>query len=281
LFSESSVDSEGDFLVDKSWSIRSISSFLKEQISPSEREKVLDRPGVGPAAFLIRDAVLGNVENPYESGYDPYSKSENKLRNTLSIVCDRLSAYDGMNRLLHASAWILALLSFIEPPYWCRNSTLAIVLEGAEENKFGTCGVLLSARGVAPDGSDFAYYPNSGSMWLTKEESAMVESVFLSVVTFFLLLKLGRAGFELKRFFRPGICRLNHGLQCISIFLIYGGLCFKYTDHHPFFRLILLGTFMRNFQREAKTLIKMVCFKPMRQQYTLSSRLTLDSFPLQ
>ena len=50
---------------------RHVSSFRRvlESFSKSEREEALRIEGVGPAAFLIRDAVLGEVENPAEGPY--------------------------------------------------------------------------------------------------------------------------------------------------------------------------------------------------------------------
>lgn len=47
---------------------RHASSFRKvlESFSKSERDDALEIEGVGPAAFLIRDAVLGEVDNPAE-----------------------------------------------------------------------------------------------------------------------------------------------------------------------------------------------------------------------
>lgn len=53
-----------------------LAGFYKE-LTKSERELLaLKRPGVGKAAFLIRDAILGDVENPAKGTYNPYANEE-------------------------------------------------------------------------------------------------------------------------------------------------------------------------------------------------------------
>lgn len=239
----------------------SFSSILWENFSPSERESALQKDGVGSAAFLIRDAVLGEEELPYESCYDPYACLENEWRNFLAIICGRLSANQWVVGLVQGTAWMLTLLTFIEPPYWCRDSDLFLVQNTTvdEVDKFGSCGVLLNAKGESPDGeTSVDYYPNSSAMWVTIEESRAVEWVCLSIVTFYLILKFGRDGFESKRFFINGYSHSVRLLQCCLIIFLFHGLLTQYTEYSPFVRLLLLGTFMRDFQREAYTLMKMV-----------------------
>lgn len=48
----------------------SISQVL-QRFTRSERDRALQKEGVGPAAFLIRDAVLGDVENPASGACAP------------------------------------------------------------------------------------------------------------------------------------------------------------------------------------------------------------------
>ena len=62
---------------------RHMSSFRKvfDSFSKSERDEALEMEGVGPAAFLIRDAVLGEVENPAEG---VYLCACNKMQNLLT-----------------------------------------------------------------------------------------------------------------------------------------------------------------------------------------------------
>jgi hypothetical protein len=251
-------------LADSTRSIRSQNSFssiLWEKFSPSERESALQKEGVGSAAFLIRDAVLGEEDLPYDSCYNPYARLENEWRNFLAIICGRLSANQWIVGLVQGTAWMLALLTFIEPPYWCRDSDLFLAQNTTidEVDKFGSCGVLLNAKGVSADGETYVdYYPNSNVMWVTIEDSRAVEWVCLSIVTFYLILKFGRDGFESKRFLFNGYSRSIRLLQCCLVIFLFRGLLTQYTEYSAFVRLLLLGTFMRDFQREAFTLLKMV-----------------------
>lgn len=245
-----------------SGSFRSIPSQLLESLSKSDRGEALKRPGVGAAAFLIRDAVLGVKENPRETLYDPYTGTEeDELRSLLSIICGRISGNRYFARILDASVWILALLSIIEPPPWCRNQVMETTIDNTDENnKFGSCGILLVANGPSLNGTDdfVQYYPNSSSMWITLGQSMTAEWFCLTIITFSLLLKLGRDGFELFRFFRPGINRVLRVCQCLSVVLLYIGLVMNRTDYHPFVRLALLATFLRDCQTEVIALIRMV-----------------------
>jgi hypothetical protein len=259
-----SFDPQTAGLADSTRSIGSQNSFssnLWEHFSPSERVRALHKEGVGSAAFLIRDAVIGEEDIPFESCYDPYACLENEWRNFISIICGRLSANQWMVGLVQGAAWMLALLTLIEPPYWCRDSDLFLVQNTTvdEVDKFGSCGVLLNAKGESPDGeTNVDYYPSSNAMWVTIEESRAVEWVCLSITTLYLILRFGRDGFEVKRLFINGYSHWIRLTQfCLIIFLVRG-LLMQYTEYNPFVRLLLLGTFMRDFQREALTLIKMV-----------------------
>jgi hypothetical protein len=243
------------------WSQNSFSSNVWEKFTPSERESALRKDGVGSAAFLIRDAVLGEEDRAYETYYNPYECPEKEWRNFLAIICARLSANQWMVGLVQGTAWMLALLTFVEPPYWCRDSDLFLAQNSTVDGsgKFGSCRVLFNAKGESPDGeTSVEYYPNSKAMVVSIEDARAVEWICLSVMTFYLILKFGRAGFESKRFFINGY---RHGIWllqiCLMVFLLRS-LLMQYTEYNPFVRLLLLGTLMRDFQREAYTLIKMV-----------------------
>jgi hypothetical protein len=244
---------------------RSLSSVLWGKFSSHERNDALQKEGVGSAAFLIRDAVLGEEYFPNGCRYNPYSThSQKEWRNMFAIICGRLSGYPWMVGLVQVAAWMIALLTFIEPPYWCRHGDFAMLeFVDYEDNKFGSCGVLLNAKGQSPDGeTSVYYYPSSSAMWVSIEESRAVEWVCLPIVTFYLILKFGRDGFDVKRFFINGHSHWTCTLQSFLIIFLYYTLLTKYSKYDPFVRLFLLGSFMRDFQREAYTLIKMVRTTP-------------------
>jgi hypothetical protein len=243
-------------------SVRSVSSTLLEKFTKSERAEALMLQGVGPAAFLIRDAVMGVEESLHDGHYDPYADKENETRSLLSIICGRLTGNRNLMLCLNGSAWILALLSFVEPPCWCRG----IQIPDGVTHKFGSCGVLLSATGPSTDADNVdetwvEYYPNSSSMLLTVGQSMAVEWILVSIVTLFLLIRLGREGFQIRRFFRKGRNRLVRTVQCVSVILLFVGLIKNQTYHHPFVRLVLLASFMTDSHLELVTLFKMVSYQ--------------------
>ena len=241
-------------------SASSSSSVLWGKFSSHERNYALQKEGVGSAAFLIRDAVLGEEDLPYGCWYNPYTHPQKEWRNFFAIICGRLSGHPWMTWVVQVAAWIIALLTFIEPPYWCRHGDFAMLEDvDYEDNKFGSCGVLLSAKGTSLDGEESVdYYPSSKSMQISMEESMAAEWLCLSIVTFYLILKVGRDGFEAKRFFTNGYSHWTRTFQSFLITFLYYGLITKYSKYDPFVRLFLLGSFMRDFQREVYTLIKMV-----------------------
>jgi hypothetical protein len=243
-------------------SARSVSSALLEKFTKSERGEALMRQGVGPAAFLIRDAVMGVEESLHDGHYDPYADKENETRSLLSIICGRLTGNRKLVLCLNGTVWILALLSFVEPPCWCRG----IQIPDGDTHKYGSCGVLLSATGPSTDDDNVdetwvEYYPNSSSMLLTVGQSMAAEWILVSIVTLFLLMRLGRDGFQIRRFFRQGLNRLVRTIQCVSVVLLYLGLVKNRTDHHPFVRLVLLASFMTDSHLELFTLFKMVSYQ--------------------
>ena len=271
LHSKLQHDSSGSRIGDSSSIARghqyeTLSDRFLSRLSSRERTHALHTLGVGPAAHLIRDAVLG--EKSTEEWFDPYQNPHQPLRNILSLLCSRLIAHRWMNRLLRATAWILVLLSFIEPPSWCQNSDLPIVHNTAStdattihhDQEFGTCGILLHARGTAVDGTEnVQLYPNSSSMWVTPPQAHRIEAWCLAILLFFLVLQFGKDGMEWKHFFHAGSgARQLHSLQLILLMLLMTALYIPDTTYSPFFRLVLLGTHVKTFQKELDSLVRMV-----------------------
>ena len=239
------------------FSSSSLSSVLISTLTPSERESALNRnSGIGAAALLIHHAVLGEKSN-IDAWYDPYSTDQPAFRRAISLLCTRLTTFRLMARFQLASAWFLVLLAFIEPPHWCRDSDLQFVQDNVEESKFGDCGILLKARGIASDGEeDVEFYPNSNSMWLTVDDSRWLELACSSILAIFLALQFGSDGFDLSKFFFPGYTRLLNALRLSVLVLLFWAP--SAGIFNPLFRLVLLGTYLKDFQIELRTLLKMV-----------------------
>ena len=249
-------------------SLQTLSDRFWSRLSSRERNHALETLGIGPAAHLIRDAVLG--EKSTADWFDPYQNPNQPIRNAVSLVCSRLIAHRWMNRLLRATAWILAILSFIEPPSWCRNQKyihLPIVRNNNNNSttspanhEFGTCGILLEARGTAVDGTEnVQLYPNSSSMWLTPTQAHAIEAWCLGIIFFFLLLQFGKDGMDRRHFFDVGSgARQLHSLRLILLAVLVLGLYMDDKTYSPFFRLVMLGTHLQTFQKELDSLLRMV-----------------------
>jgi hypothetical protein len=245
-------------------------SFLNHYTqSNSQRERALAKEGVGAAAFLIRDAVLGETEShdPAHGVYDPYQHPERKLLNNISIASRRLTSYRPLLHFMRFVTWTLVLLTFIEPPAWCRapndnNDNMS----SSDVPTFAGCPAYFAAEGIPADNSNsssnstdtktVSYYPNSGALFVTGTQSIRIEAVCLAFISVFLLLCLGRDGMSLTRYFRAG--GVNRTVQCVSLLLLTVGLLADYRPHHPVTRLILLATFLPGCQRDLKVLIKML-----------------------
>jgi hypothetical protein len=195
----SAVGPEDGLAAYKTSSMRDFSDMMMKSFSSIERQQA-QALGVGPAAFFIRDAVLGYQDAAYDGFYDPYSTvgtddTHTILRNTISFVCNRLIGHSWVKRLLYGANWVLFILSFIEPPQWCRDSDLQIAKNNLNDSlsEYGDCMVILNAKGTAADGEENQdYYPNADAMWLTISQSKYVELICIFIILLFLILKMVR-----------------------------------------------------------------------------------------
>jgi hypothetical protein len=248
------------------------SSSLVESIfhvTETERQEALQHKGVGQAAFLIRDAVIGSSENPSEGAYDPYKNPDRPNMNQISIFCRRVCSLRPYRRFLDTILWILILLTFFEPPNWCRY----LIREGETIDEdfvltVGRCHELMAARGPAAGNSSLVvdYYPNtSTSTLLTARQSHIVESICLVCLWTFVLLRIGRDGFSLRRFLRRGPAQVARylsfvSLSCLSLGLIYD-MCTQMDKKRPltpYLRMLIFVSSNRDCLREVKTLLYMM-----------------------
>jgi hypothetical protein len=235
---------------------------ILESFSSTERQDALKAFGVGPAASMIKDAVLGYQDAPYEGFYDPYANPDAEIRNMASVVCGRFIAYNWAKNLLLGANWMLFILTFLEPPHWCRDSKLEIAQGNNlnyDVNEFGDCKVILDARGTTADGEENQeYYPNWNMTWLSVSQAKHVELSCVFIIFSYMILKMGDDGFNLRLFFYPGYKRWVHSSQMIMLVCLVLGIMIGNTVLNPFFRMIILGLFLRNFQKEFLTMMKMV-----------------------
>lgn len=250
----------------------------------SERDIALSKEGVGAAAFLIRDACCGDpltVENPAEGTYDPYQYPEAKLRNTVSVLCRRLCAYRPLVHLLHGTAWLLVVLTFLEPPHWCRDNNDNSITntdnstnsngknsDSAQDANGGGCARLLTMTGLPADKiftlpgdndslDDVQLYPNSNSMFLTVSQSRSIEWMCLAIILIFILLRIGRDGMSITRFLRPGTSRHNRVAQLVCLIVMAIGLWTRRTHYQAYFRLALLVSYSTAAQRDIQVVVRM------------------------
>ena len=213
--------------------LRSASSFMRH-FTDSERLEALEKPGVGAAAFLIRDAVLGDTENPAEGAYDPYKNPDHFLQNLISVWCRRLCSMRSICRFMNGVVWALALLSFFEPPPWCFH--IPSLLEDDDDDNFDTimtvghCHIVMSMRGppATEDNTtsteEVEYYPASGALLLARYQAEYVEFFCLAMITIFLMMKIGRDGCSLKRFLRPGPAQMSRASAFFSAVALVVGM---------------------------------------------------------
>lgn len=226
----------------------SIRAILRN-FSRSQRDKALNKPGVGQAAFLIRDAVLGEVENPAEGAYNPYD-SKDSLRSELAVFCGRVCANRALVQSMYAIVWFLVLLTFVEPPHWCRK-------HGDDGEG---CRVLFEAEGPPADGSggSVQWYPNSKSMLLSVKQSNALEAIFLGVYALYTVLRIGRDGLDLFIYLRGGTAQVNRLVQLACLAFLIAGLATGFTIYHPYARLLILITMLPSAQRDLRVLVNML-----------------------
>lgn len=234
-----------------------------------DRLKLFNYPGVSAAAFLIRDAALGLVQNPSEGAYDPYDHPESPNLNAFSVLCRRVCSKRLFQQFIDLTVIVLLLLTFFEPPHWCRY----FVREGEVVDvnylmEDGRCKELMESRGpkIGSNGTEIVeYYPNFHATFLTIAESQIIELICLTFLWAYFILKVGRDGLSLFRYFRLGPAHFARLSEFIGISLLSIGVIFDLFTAldaarplKPYLRLLLFVAKSRLCLCEIKTLVKMV-----------------------
>lgn len=186
---------------------RSLGRFLSEKWTESQRRRTADgHPGVYPAAFLIRDAILGTAADMTEAVfegvdyYDPYSRANNPLLNGFSRACRWFLTMRSVYYLEKIAVWMLVLLSAIEPPFWCRDYDPVEVMfvEG-----YGERFTLFSMSGPPAfgDGDDVDYYPSFMKPLLSVDQSLIIEWACITIIVALMVARFGVDGLSLRRHF--------------------------------------------------------------------------------
>ena len=224
-------------------------------IAQRRRSAALAIPGVGPAAFLVRDAFLGMSENPSDGAYNPYIHPDSTFVNDVSIWCHRITNQIFVRRILRWCLFVLVMVTFFEPPNWCLSKD-----SGSCKEKLSMTGPSLSNPNVTVE-----YYPNTGTTFLTEFQSVAVELGCVSILWIYLALCIGRDGCSLVTYFRPGPAQRVRILETSSLTMltigIIGDMASNYTLPRfmaPFWRLVILVSFSRESQREIETMFRLV-----------------------
>jgi len=255
-----------------------------QSYSDSERRRhALHASHIGAAAFLIRDAVLGDqVEDPAEGAYDPYQSANEtdfeKFRNSVALLCRQWCP--SAVKPLWTALTLLILLTFLEPPHWCRDD-YSLPFAGCENYLWAkgvpatTASTTSSTASTTENNQVVEYYPNTGSMWLTVGQTHATEALCSVVIAIILLMRLGRDGLSLPIYLRKSSVRINRTLQIVCLLLLWTGMILEhfhsqgkadsYTQFHAYYRLVLLASFLRGTQREMDVVMDML---PVRTQNT-------------
>ena len=263
---------------------RGLDRYLSLKWTDSLRNRTAQHPGVYPAAFLLRDAILGSAADMTEAVFegvdyfDQYSMDNHPVLNYISRLCRWILTFRSINYLEQTAVWVLVLLTAIEPPFWCRDyePVEVTVLEG-----YGECYSLMSMRGPPAfgGGEDVDYYPSFLSPWLSVHQSLAVECACICVVILLMLTRFGVDGLSLHRHFffhKDGkgenvadVGNINLGAKILRIVryvavitLVWGMISWKWLgtsrQFAPLLRIVIIVTSSKPMQRELATVIQLV-----------------------
>ena len=225
---------------------------------------------IGRAAHLIKNAVIGRQDAPYEGHFDPYENRELKVRNAISIMARRIRVR-ARGVVLFAS-WVMFLLTLFEPPAWCRYASNLHLLkeegetivsdDGINSTEYGECKYLLSEYGMTEDGEENQQlYPNTNTMLLTIHQSEVIETICMCLVAIYVVISFAVDGFVPSLFFYPGHKRRMHSIQCLAPLCLF---TYAIVDDYasavisPFLRLLILWSFLEKNHRELSTFMNII-----------------------
>ena len=240
-----------------------------------------ENPSIREAAFLLRDAVvLGKSTSSFaHTDYLISMKSdqEHVSYNSSGIprLCRKILVNSFVEGFLRICTFALVLLSFIEPPSWCREF---------ESGDSKGCEAALSMVGVPAFYSDESeaaiqpYYPNTKTTLLNPQQALQFEWFLVIVLLIHMVLCFGKDGFSLETFFNLNLARLEinpatkRKIRIASIFryirvitlilLIKGMISYEDGVSERFFaiplRMLLFTTFFETVQNEIMIVLNII-----------------------
>ena len=240
------------------------------------------------AAFLLRDAISLSREtslfahNDYLISINPITGSSECSDNRYSMFCRHILTQPLVSNLLNLCVIGLVVISFIEPPVWCRDFSpydkqSNLTLEG--------CSVALYMTGkpafYVDDSEDESqyYYPSLRTDILSVKQALILESILLSFIIIHTVSCIVKDGFSLQNYlmlnFRGGNVdnlisrnmkniRIFRIIRFISLLFLAKGIISEllFTSIQPrtaiFFRLLMFISFSTGVQRELMIAIELI-----------------------
>jgi hypothetical protein len=239
-----------------------------------------ENPSIKKAAFLLRDAVvLAKSSSAFaHTDYLIFSNSGNEANayssSGISRSFRRFLTKSLVVGFLKLCIFGIVLLSFIEPPNWCRDFE-------------GGCQATLSMEGVPAFYSDSseakiqAYYPSTRTTFLTELQSIKIEWFFIGVFVFHTFLCFGKDDFSVEKYFYINVAILDlypvtkrrvrnasifRFIRLLALIFLVKGMC-SYSfgtngnPDRPFsvlLRIILYISFSEGIQSEVMTVVEII-----------------------
>jgi len=226
-----------------------------------------ENPSIKKAAYLLRDAIiLAKSTSPFahtdylissKSGEDAdaYAQADGSIRMFRRILLHPL-----VGGVLRLCIFGLVMLSFLEPPSWCRG------FGDGDSNTMNGCATAMSIKGVPLFYSDDSeeqiqdYYPNTGTTRLTVGQSLYLEWFFVAMLLLHTVLCLGKDNFSMENYFYLNAARLD--LAPLTARRIRTAAIFRYVRVLTLILLVkgMVGFSLLNPERTFATLLRIILF---------------------
>lgn len=197
-------------------------------------------PNIFSAAYLLRDAIILAKSNSsfahtdyLISSYDNSVNRASEYSTYRKILVNPL-----VKGLMRLCVFGLVLLSFIEPPNWCRG------FSDGDTDVLNGCEDALAMKGTPLFYTDDTetreqyYYPSSGIMSLTVYQSLYIERALVGLLLLHFFLCVGKDGFSIERYFCLNLSRM-HEVDAVAKKRIRTVAAFRYVRLFAMFFLIL------------------------------------------
>lgn len=232
-----------------------------------------ENPNIRRAAYLLRDATLLAKSTSSFAHTDVFLSV--KPETQVSRMFHRILSSSFVQMYLRLCVTGIVLLSFVEPPSWCRN------IQGDGD---GSCKTIMSAQGIPAFYSDSSeakfqqYYPNTGNVWFTVDQSVRIECFFVVMFLLHLSLCFATADFSIEKFFYMGFLRSDldkvstrrnrnaymfRWIRIVALFFYVKGI-FSFSNGNPqrpfasLLRMLLFITYSEGLQMEIVTVMEII-----------------------